>query len=169
MFEGCQAGGLGHLLQCMNEYNAVSKKQGRKRFNSIVKTIYFFYLPIIYLWCILYVHFRQCPTIVYVMYTVEQCTMMMWKNLVEIERQFSDFHGEMCLHHRMLEYYNCCILCTVYRIISEPNNFRNTTQLKIYFTLFILCLELVCQLYNMFCKSYKLGWRHFWRISKKCK
>ena len=47
--EGCQAGGLGHRLQYMREYNAESKKQGRKRFNSIVKTIHFSYLPIIYL------------------------------------------------------------------------------------------------------------------------
>ena len=49
MVEGCQAGGLGQLLQFMREYNAKSPKQGRKRFNSIVKTIYFLYLPIIYL------------------------------------------------------------------------------------------------------------------------
>ena len=31
-------------------HNAKSPKQGRKRFNSIVKTIHFSYLPIIYLW-----------------------------------------------------------------------------------------------------------------------
>ena len=47
--EGCQAGGLGHLLQYRREYNSKSPKQGRKRFNSIVKTIHFSYLPIIYL------------------------------------------------------------------------------------------------------------------------
>ena len=47
---GSQAGGLGHLLQYMREYNAESSIQGRKRFNSIVKTIHFSYLPIIYLW-----------------------------------------------------------------------------------------------------------------------
>ena len=34
----------------MRKYNAESTKQGRKRFNSIVKTINFYYLPIIYLW-----------------------------------------------------------------------------------------------------------------------
>ena len=50
MVEGCQAGGLGHLLQYMREYNAESQKQGRKRFNSIVKTIGFDHLVIIYLW-----------------------------------------------------------------------------------------------------------------------
>ena len=49
MVEGCQAGGLGHLLQYMREYNAESPKQGMKEFNSIAKTIYFSYLPIIYL------------------------------------------------------------------------------------------------------------------------
>ena len=38
--EGCQAGGLGHLLQ----------EQGRTRFNSVAKTIHLSYLPIIYLW-----------------------------------------------------------------------------------------------------------------------
>ena len=54
---GCQAGGLGPLLQYMCEYNAGSQKQGRKRFNSIVKTISFSYLPIIYLWPI-YKDFR---------------------------------------------------------------------------------------------------------------
>ena len=50
MVEGCQAGGLGHLLQYMREYNAESLIQGSKRLNSIVKTIYFSYLPIIYLY-----------------------------------------------------------------------------------------------------------------------
>ena len=50
MVEGCQAGGLGQLLHYMHEYNAESPKQGRKGLNSIVKTIYFSYLPIIYLW-----------------------------------------------------------------------------------------------------------------------
>ena len=45
---GCQAGGLGHLLQYMRKYNAQSPKQGRKRFNSIVKTINISYFPIIY-------------------------------------------------------------------------------------------------------------------------
>ena len=50
MVAGCQAGGLGHLLQCMRKYNAESPKQGRKRFNSIVKTIGFDHLVIIYLW-----------------------------------------------------------------------------------------------------------------------
>ena len=49
MVEGCQAGRLGHLLHYMREYNAESPKQGRKGFNSIVKTIYFSYLPTIYL------------------------------------------------------------------------------------------------------------------------
>ena len=48
-FEGCQAGGLGHLLHYMREYNFESPKQGRKRFNSITKKIHFSYLPIIYL------------------------------------------------------------------------------------------------------------------------
>ena len=48
--EGCQACWLGHLLQYMRKYNAQSPKQGRKRFNSMVKTIYFSYLSIIYLW-----------------------------------------------------------------------------------------------------------------------
>ena len=33
--EGCQAGGLGHLLQYMRKYNAESPKQGSKRFNYI--------------------------------------------------------------------------------------------------------------------------------------
>ena len=47
--EGCQAGGLGHLLLYMREYDAESPKQGKKRFNSIVKTINFSYLAIIYL------------------------------------------------------------------------------------------------------------------------
>ena len=46
---GSQASGLGHLLQYMRKYNAKSPKQGRKGFNSIVKTINFSYLPIIYL------------------------------------------------------------------------------------------------------------------------
>ena len=41
---------MGHLLQYMREYNAKSQKQGRKRFNSIVKTIGFDHLVIIYLW-----------------------------------------------------------------------------------------------------------------------
>ena len=41
--------GAGHLLQYMREYNAESPKQGRKRFNYIVKKIYISYLPIIYL------------------------------------------------------------------------------------------------------------------------
>ena len=51
MIEGCQAGGLGHLLQyCMREYNAESQKQGRKRLISTVKTIGFDHLVIIYLW-----------------------------------------------------------------------------------------------------------------------
>ena len=49
MVEGFQAGGLGYLLQYMREYNAESSKHDRKGFNSIVKTIYFSYLPIIYL------------------------------------------------------------------------------------------------------------------------
>ena len=47
--EGCQAGGLGHQFQYMREYNAESPKQGRKRFNSIVKTINIADLGIIYL------------------------------------------------------------------------------------------------------------------------
>ena len=38
MVEGCQAGRLGHLLQHMYEYNAESPTQGRKGFNSIVKS-----------------------------------------------------------------------------------------------------------------------------------
>ena len=50
MVEGRQAGRLGHLLQYMREYKAKSPKQGRKRFNSIVKTVLISYLPIIYLW-----------------------------------------------------------------------------------------------------------------------
>ena len=37
----------------MREYNAESPKQGRKRFNSIVKTMCFSYLPVIYLWYLL--------------------------------------------------------------------------------------------------------------------
>ena len=49
MVEGCQAGGLGHLLQNMREYNAESPKKGRTRFNFIVKTIGFDHLVIIYL------------------------------------------------------------------------------------------------------------------------
>ncbi len=49
MVEGCQAGGLGHLLQYMREYYAEGKKQGSKGFNSIVKTIGFDHLFIIYL------------------------------------------------------------------------------------------------------------------------
>ena len=49
MAEGCQAGGLGHLLQYMCEYNTESPKKGRKRFNSTVKTIHFSYLHINYL------------------------------------------------------------------------------------------------------------------------
>ena len=36
-------------MQYMREYNAKSPKQGRKRFNFIVKKIYFSHLPIIYL------------------------------------------------------------------------------------------------------------------------
>ena len=36
----------------MREYNAESSKQGRKRFNSIVKTINFSYLTIIYPSCL---------------------------------------------------------------------------------------------------------------------
>ena len=47
--EGCQAGGLGHQFQYMREYNAESPKQGRKRFNYIVKTINIADLGIIYL------------------------------------------------------------------------------------------------------------------------
>ena len=49
----------------MREYNAQSPKQGRKIFNSIVKTIHFSYLPIIYLWavamptCIFFPHKRK--------------------------------------------------------------------------------------------------------------
>ena len=42
-----QASGLGHLLKVMHEYNAESPKQGRKRFNYIVKTIYFSCLPVL--------------------------------------------------------------------------------------------------------------------------
>ena len=42
MVEGCQASGLGHLLQHMHEYNAESPKQGSQRFNYIVKTIHIF-------------------------------------------------------------------------------------------------------------------------------
>ena len=49
MVEGCQAVGLGHLLQYVREYNAESPKQDRKRFNSIVRTIDFDHLVIIYL------------------------------------------------------------------------------------------------------------------------
>ena len=49
MVEGCQAGGLGHLMQYMREYSAESPKKDRKRFNSIVKTIGFGHLIIIYL------------------------------------------------------------------------------------------------------------------------
>ena len=48
--EGCQASRLGHLLQYMHVYKAESPKQGRKRFNSIVKRIGFDHLVIIYLW-----------------------------------------------------------------------------------------------------------------------
>ena len=47
--EGCQAGGLGHQFLYMREYDAKSPKQGKKRFNTIVKKINFSYLPIIYL------------------------------------------------------------------------------------------------------------------------
>ena len=47
--KGCQAGGLGHQFLYMREYDAKSPKQGKKRFNSIVKKINFSYLPIIYL------------------------------------------------------------------------------------------------------------------------
>ena len=47
---GCQAGGLGHLLLFMRKYNAESPKQGRKRFNSIVKTINFSYLPFLFIY-----------------------------------------------------------------------------------------------------------------------
>ena len=47
--EGSLAGGLGHLLQYIREYNAESPKQDRKRFNYFVKTSHFSYLPIIYL------------------------------------------------------------------------------------------------------------------------
>ena len=45
--EGCQASGLGHLLQFMREYiqyNAESPKQGKKRFNSIAKIFPIFLL-----------------------------------------------------------------------------------------------------------------------------
>ena len=49
--EGCEADGGGHQFLYVCEYDAESPKQGRKRFNSIVKTINFSYLPIIYLWC----------------------------------------------------------------------------------------------------------------------
>ena len=59
MVEGCQASRLGHLLQYMREYNAKSPNQGRKRFNSIAKTIHFSYLPIIYLW-FMYEYIVQC-------------------------------------------------------------------------------------------------------------
>ena len=50
LVEGCQASGLGHLLQYMCEYNAERPKQDRKRFNSIVKTMGFDHIVIIYLW-----------------------------------------------------------------------------------------------------------------------
>ena len=33
--EGCHAGGLGHLLQYMREYNALRLIQGSKRFNTV--------------------------------------------------------------------------------------------------------------------------------------
>ena len=49
LVEGCQAGGLGHLLHYLREYNAESPKQGRKGFNSIVKTIYVLFLSSYYL------------------------------------------------------------------------------------------------------------------------
>ena len=49
MLEGCQAGGLGRQLQYMREDNAESPKQGRKKFNSIIKTISFDHLVIFYL------------------------------------------------------------------------------------------------------------------------
>ena len=45
--EGCQAGGLGHQFLYMCEYDAEIPKQGKKRFNSIVNTINFSYLPAI--------------------------------------------------------------------------------------------------------------------------
>ena len=48
--EGCQDGGLGHLLQYMREYNAKCQKLGSKRLHSMAKMIHFSYLPIIYLW-----------------------------------------------------------------------------------------------------------------------
>ena len=48
MVEGCQAGGLGHLLQYVRKYNAKSPKQDKKRLNSNVKTIGFDHLVIIY-------------------------------------------------------------------------------------------------------------------------
>ena len=67
-----QSSGLGHLLQYMCEYNAESPKQGRKRFNSIVKTIHFSYLPISYLWCgamALASICGSCPTLVITMVT----------------------------------------------------------------------------------------------------
>ena len=46
----------------MREYNAGSPKQGRKRFNSIVKTTHFSYLLIIYLCC-------RCKCTMYCLWT----------------------------------------------------------------------------------------------------
>ena len=59
MVEGCQAGGLGDLLHYMRKYNAESPKQGRKRFNSIVKTIYFDHLVISYLCAKVFGHLHE--------------------------------------------------------------------------------------------------------------
>ena len=53
MVEGCQAGGLGRLLQYMREYNAESQTGQKKVKFYIVKTICFDHLVIIYLWRIL--------------------------------------------------------------------------------------------------------------------
>ena len=55
---GGQAGGLGHLLQYMPEFNAESTKQGRKRFNYQVRPntlpIWVYNLSMLYsVYCIL--------------------------------------------------------------------------------------------------------------------
>ena len=50
------AGWVTYYSTYMREYNAETPKQGRKRFNSIAKTIHFSYLPIIYLW---YTHWER--------------------------------------------------------------------------------------------------------------
>ena len=57
---------MGHssvLSLCVREYNAESPKQGRKRFNSVVKTIGFGHLVIIYLWS-MYSNFTESSHLV---------------------------------------------------------------------------------------------------------